>query len=147
MRETNYSEIQFLQKIYLRHKVSARVSDTDFLAGNKEYPAVVFSLNNSSFKLYVEDEYKDLQIGNPILTLCLILRELENYMYEGDYLEWCKSQTLEPESSQVRDYYMKLGNIYMEVEKILGKINSHISNFDFELNAGAAQELRKSDLK
>ncbi len=144
MRETNYSEIQFLQKIYLRYKVSVRVSDTDFLADNKEYPAVVFSLNNTSFKLYVEDEYRDLQIDNPILTLCLILRELENYMYEDDYLEWCKAQILEPANSQVSGYYMKLGSIYMEVEKILGKINSHISNFDFELNAGAAQELRKS---
>jgi hypothetical protein len=38
---------------------------------------------------------------------------------------------------------MELGRIYTSIEKILGTIDSCISDYDFELNANAAQELRK----
>lgn len=143
MEGKSYPEIQLLEAIYLKHKVSISISDIDFLGGNKDFPALVFSLGNNSFQLYVNDEYGDLQIENPLLVFCLILRELENYIHQNDYLEWCKSQLLEPANSQVRAYHMDLRNIYKDVEKIIGEINSHISSFDFELNAGAAQALRK----
>jgi hypothetical protein len=38
---------------------------------------------------------------------------------------------------------MNLGNTYTAIEKLIGKIDSQISDLDFQLNAGAAKELRK----
>ncbi len=143
MTTINYPEIKFLKKIYKEHNITLHVLNNKFLSNNKDFSAIIFSLENKSFCLYIDDEYQDLKIGNPILSLCLALRELENYEDANDYLIWCNNLMLKPENSQVRLYYMSLSNIYIEVENILGRIDSQISNFDFELNSGAAQELRK----
>lgn len=142
METTPFPEIQALKAIYTKHQVSIKVADDDFLAGHQDHPAVDVSLEGQSFRLFVDDEYQDVQINNPILTFCLILRELEHYQEEEDYLKWCTTQFLEPANQQVRAYYMQLGKVYHAVEKIIGEIDSQISNYDFGLNAGAAQALR-----
>ena len=144
METTNYPEIQALKTLFTNYKVSIKVSDIDFLAGKKNYPAVDLFLAGRPLRLYVEDEYQDLQLNNPTLAFCLVLRELENYQEEEDYLTWCSAQLLDPVNPQVRAYYMDLGNIYRTVEKILGTIDSQISDYDFGLNAGAVQELRRT---
>ena len=143
MEETHYPEIQVLKEIHQKHNVNISVSNDEFLAGNEDYPAVVFTLDEKSFKLFADDEYKDLPVDNPLLSLCVVLRELEDYEYASDYFVWCKHHAFDVANSQVREYHMNLGSIYKDVEKILGKINSQISDYDFELNAGAARELRE----
>ena len=144
MKEKDYPEIQALIEIIQKHNVRISVSDDEFLAGNEDYPAVVISLNEKSFKLFADDEYKDLRLNNTLLALCVVLRELEDYEYASDYLVWCKHHAFDEANSQVREYHMSLGSIYKDVEIILGKINSQISDYDFELNAGAARELREA---
>ncbi|MDC0257801.1 hypothetical protein OAK35_03550 [Crocinitomicaceae bacterium] len=42
-----------------------------------------------------------------------------------------------------REHHLELGAIYSAIEKQLGTINSYISDYDFELNGGAAQVLRE----
>ena len=101
-----------------------------------------FEIDRQSFEFYVDDEYKDFDIDNPVLHLCLVLRELEGYELADDYLIWCKERFIDPADSQALVNYRNLGRIYSEVEKIIGTIDSHISDLDFELNAGAAQSLR-----
>ena len=142
MEETKYQEIRALQDIFQKYKIEIRVSNNEFLAGNKNYPAVVFSLEDKSFNLFVDDDYSDLKYNNHLLTLYLVLRELDYYSDSSDYILWCKEHLLEPENKQVISYYRSLGSNYRDIEKILGKIDSQISDYDFELNAGAAQELR-----
>ena len=47
---------------------------------------------------------------------------------------------------QVIQFHKYLAEIYPEIETVLGKIDPEVSDWDFEMNAGAAQELRKLDL-
>lgn len=144
MEEFTYPEIQALHKIHQEYDIEISVSSNDFLAAKQYYPAVVLTVQNQSFRLFVEDEYKDFQKASPLLSLCLVLRELEIYHDSDSYLDWCKECMLEPSNVQVKAYYTSLEAIYKDVRLILGKIDSQISDYDFGLNAGAAQKLRAS---
>ena len=44
-----------------------------------------------------------------------------------------------------RAYHMGLGDIVKQIGKWIDPIDSFVSDFDFELNAGAAQELRRTN--
>jgi hypothetical protein len=143
MNEKKYPSIIALKDIYTKFKISILVSTTDLLCDRTNYPALELSIGKNKFSLFIDDEYEDLAINNPILTFCLLLRELEDYDYALDYLEWCKHHDFDVSNSQVREYYLSLGSIYRDIENILGEINSQVSDYDFELNAGAAQFLRK----
>ena len=144
MDKKDYPEIRALTETYKKHSIEISVSDDEFLFGNKNYPAVTFSLGEKLFRLFADDEYHDFSVNNPILSLCIILRELEDYEYADDYIVWCKQHAFDTANLQVRDYHMSLRGIFNDVEKILGKIDSQISDIDFELNAGAAQKLRET---
>lgn len=92
----------------------------------------------------VDDEYNDFAINKPALNLCLLLRELEDYQEEDDILKWCNLKGLNPGDTGVLEYYRGLTSIHTDVKNILGTIDPQISDFDFGLNAGAAQALRRS---
>ncbi len=140
--ETNCPEIKALQEIYLKHRVEIIVSKTAFLGDNKDYPSVIFTLSGKSFDLFVDDEYSDFKSNRPLLSLCVVLRELDYYSGSQDYLLWCKELNFNPGNTQVLNYYRSLGATYREVEEILEKIDPQITDWDFEMNAGPAYELR-----
>lgn len=143
---SEYPEIAALNKIYITHKVEIRFSTTDFLAGNKDYPGVEFKLGGKEFNFYADDEKGDKEFNYPLLNLCLVLRELENYAESTDYLIWSKENYFNPKNEAVLAHFRNLGTIYGEVEKIMGKIESHVSDWDFEMGSGASWELRKQGL-
>ncbi|MBL4604318.1 MAG: hypothetical protein JKY02_01210 [Flavobacteriaceae bacterium] len=143
---STYPEIEALNKIFMKYKVEIRFSTTDFLAGNKEYCAVEFTLDKKIFNFYVEDEYEDIRYNYPLLNLCLVLRELEFYAESTDYLIWCEERYFDPKNKDILAHFRNLGTIYREVEKIIGKIDSSISDWDFEMGSGASWELRKKGL-
>jgi len=140
---SKYPEIEALNKLYIKHKVEIHFSTTDFLAGSKEYRAVELSLEGKTFNFYVEDEQGDIEYNYPLLNLCLVLRELEGYDDAIDYLIWCQERYLDPKNEAVLANYRNLATIYREVEKIIGKIDSQVSDWDFEMGSGSSWELRK----
>ncbi len=142
-----YPEIKALNNIYIKHQVEIRFSTTEFLAGDKDYCAVTFKLGTKEFNFFVEDEYDDIQYDYPLLNLCLVLRELEYYIETDDYLLWCKERSLDEKNTAILSHYKNLGKVYREVEKIIGNIDSQISDWDFEMGSGASWELRKKGLK
>ena len=143
---SDYPEIKALQNIYINYNVEICFSSTDFLSENKDYRAVEFKLNSKTFNFYVEDELDDIKYNYPLLNLCLVLRELEGYVDAEDYLIWCRERYLDPKNEIILANYKDLATIYSEVEKIIGKISSFISNWDFEMGSGASWELRKKGL-
>jgi len=142
VKAKEYPEIAALAEINHKFKVAIEVINEKYLAGKDYYPAIRITLQNKSFDLFVDDEYEDLEMGNHLLSLCLVLRELEAYQDADDFLIWCKQNAFPPSNIEVQNYHRSLGAIYREVEKIIGKVDSKVSDYDFELNAGAAQALR-----
>jgi hypothetical protein len=147
MEPEKYQEITALNDLYKKYNVSISISTDECLSGDIDYPAVEFSLDRKTFNLFVDDEYSDFKYNYPLLSLCIVLRELESYKFSDDYLQWCKERFFKPEDVQVRDYYMSLALIYKDIEKILGKINSQISDSDFSLSMGAIRQLRENPNK
>lgn len=142
---SKYPEINALNQIYIKHKVEIRFSQTDLLGGTKDYRAVTFKLEERVFNFYVEDEYEDMRYNYPLLNLCLVLRELEGYSEADDYLTWSRDRYLDPKNEEVLAHFKNLAPVYSEVEKIIGKIDSQLSDWDFEMGSGASWELRKKD--
>jgi hypothetical protein len=140
-----HPEIQALEKLLNAHHISIEsVSFQPFTASQHEW--ILFRLNDLSFPLLIDDEYDDLQIPNKTLHLYLVLRELEFYDEESDLLTWTKSKGINPGNTEVMKYYRELGMIYAQIESELGKIDSYISDLDYQLNSGAIQALRNSSI-
>ncbi len=142
MKKT-YPEIEALNRIIILNKASVTCSSIDFLIDDNSYPRVQFSLGNRSFHFFVEDEYDDFRFNYPLLNLCVALRELECFLESDNYQLWCKEHGFDSENSQVRQHFDNLELICSEVENLIGKIDSKISNWDFEMSSGAAKVLRK----
>jgi hypothetical protein len=143
--EKQYPEIEALQKLADNFEIEIVIQSGQYLAGNENYPAAKFTTKDQSFELFLYDEYEDLKWNNPLLHLCLALMELENYDDAEDYLQWCTFRGLEAANEEMRSYHTGLGETYNALKNILGEIDPQVSYFDFELNAGAAQALRKGN--
>lgn len=74
--ESAYKEIKVLQDIYLKHQIQIDTSNSAFLAEHNDYPAVTLSLNGDQLSLFVNDEFSDFKLQKPLLSLCLVLCEL-----------------------------------------------------------------------
>lgn len=107
------------------------------------YPQVEFQIRNKVFKLFVDDEFDDLKLNKTPLSLCVDLREIEGVSIEGPYPNWCKALNLDASNAEVPSHYDNLQKVSKELKTQVGSFDSTISDYDFTLNAGAAQELRE----
>lgn len=142
MHVESHPEILALDALIKQHEIRFKQRIEDVLIPGKEHIAVRMQIGTHIFDLNVEDEYGDWKEENPALCLCLVMRELEAYAAAFDFLNWCHIQGYPAANGRVRRYHMDLGNLYAEIDKLLGGINSQISDWDFGLNAGAAFALR-----
>ncbi len=145
MNTEKNSNIKKLNQLIIKHNVTTKVSRQIYLTDRKEYPQVILTLDGKSFKLFVDDEYDDFKYNYPVLSFCVVLRELEDYAYCSDYLEWCTVRHIDAADTKGRDYYMGLDKIFNEIETTLGEINSFIPDMDFEFNMGEVWALRKEN--
>ena len=137
-------EIVALRVLSQRYRLLALPADRPPLGDDAAMPAVDLYFGKKRYELYVYDEYSDLSERNPLLNLCLVLMALEDYQEESDYLTWCRSYGLPPANETIRQWHMQLRSLYPELEQRLdNEVDPFISRFDWELNAGAAQELRR----
>lgn len=138
----SHPEILALDALIKHHQIRFSRKMEEGLLPGAEHIAIQMQIKTHAFDLFVEDEYQDWTEDNPALCLCLILRELEGYDSATDFLNWCHIQGYSAANDRVRTYYMDLESQYSEIAHLLGGINSHISDWDFGLNAGAAFALR-----
>ncbi len=138
----NYNEIQQLNIFSTKYQIIIKPIVGSYLVGNTSFPEVDVTISDHRFAVYVDDEYDDLKINSKLLAVCILMRTLESYDYADDYLVWCTQHGFNAANSLVKDHFQNLGDIvgWFRSNDIL--INSFISDYDFELNAGAAQSLR-----
>ena len=135
--------IKKLQEFIDNHNISIKPFNNLFLGHFKHYKQIVLTIANEQFSLFVYDEYNDLTEKNQLLNLCLLFNELETYINTEDYLEWCRELELDSKSTELRVYYMDLRLQYPKIIDLIGTFESPIANYDFHLNAGPIQSLRK----
>ncbi len=141
--DENFPEITELQVLVTTFQMSVKTITGEFLGEKEYFPKIRLTIKGRVFSFYADDEYNDLTIPNPALSVCVALRSLEDYKHAEDYLVWCTQHNFDTASTAVRNHFQHLGEVYSQVHKILGEVDSKISDYDFELNTGAAQQLRK----
>ena len=124
--------IQQLRILYLKHQFAFEIGDRpkDWLCW------VTIKAQFGDCKLLVNDECHDLDPGKPLLCLFLVLYSLEDYQETVDYLDWLKENMLES-SDELLAYYRSLDRVITEWENNVGKVDSFISSWDYEMRAGA----------
>ncbi|MBN7816762.1 hypothetical protein [Algoriphagus pacificus] len=136
MRE--YPELEKLKAFQKAHDIKIQL-----LGERDELLLVNFESNKGSCELYIQDEGEDYDESNQILCLYLVLKSLEDYKDETDFLAWSNFYGLDDFDVFWLDYYRSLDKRVYEIEFHFGKIDPFINSFDYELRAGAFQELTK----
>ena len=139
-----YPQINELIEFCKRNRVNVIQLPDNYLADNTSFPLINLTILDKDFIFFVDDEYDDLKVGSLPLSVCIALRALESYDYAEDYLIWCTQHGFEAANMQVREHFRNLGEIVSWFNNNSLKVFSFISDYDFELNAGAAQYLREN---
>lgn len=135
--------IKALSSLLKQFNISFSEVDESFCHGWK---SMSVKIENEIYLLHLDDEYQDLENEIPELTLCVILRNLEEFKDSSDYVNWCKSTGIDQDNPQTKNYFQYLSTVVPKIELIIGEIDSCISNYDFTLNAGEAQKLRQKSI-
>lgn len=135
---SQYPEIDSLTHYFRTHSIEIRRLG-DFR--HHDLIHVMFSVDGSSWNLYVDDEYKDFSEKRPLVCLYLVLFSLEMYLESKDFLDWCNQWYLDAKSPTWLEYYRDLGTMTREIEQKLGTIDSHISSYDYQLRTGVVNAL------
>ena len=96
--------------------------------------------------LPVDDEYKDADLDNQALLLQLIIFAIEEYEDCDDFLVWCTAFGLNASDSLSLVLFKRTGEIVPKIRAIIGTDFHGISDYDWQLNAGAAQALRELEV-
>ena len=89
------------------------------------------------------DEYKEATEQNQALLLHFVLDTCECYEETEDFLEWAKEAELDSTVGWVLELYRELGEKVPQIREVVGTEVRALSSWDFSLNAGAAQYLRR----
>lgn len=133
-----YPELQKLKKYQEENGIQIS------LLGEKDSLLLVkFESNKGSWDIYIQDEGGDFDKSNQILCIYLALKSLVDYIDETDFLAWTNFYGLDDFDTFWLDYYRSLDKTIYEIEFHFGKIDPCINSFDYELRAGAFQELTR----
>ncbi len=99
-----------------------------------EWLKVNLAIGLKSWILWIDNEYLAYDPKKTLLNMFLVIRSLEDYMEANDYLEWCKQNNLDAANLDWLKYFNELSNIYSEIEKESGVIDSYINSLDYQMN-------------
>ena len=117
-------------------EVVATDSSKDHMIG------VCFQALDKQWHLFIEDEFNDFHPENQLMCLFLVLKALEDYNDEPDFLAWTNYHSLNPADPFWLQYYRDFGPIYDEIATTIGPIDPMISDLDYQLGSGVMYALR-----
>lgn len=140
-----YPEVKELYDIIEEHEIKLTVLPITPAFKDAYFREVRLSTPSIEFTAPVDDELEDSNSGNPALLLQLIFYAIEEYEVCEDFLVWSTAYGLDASNPIHLDWYRRIGIITPEFRKIISTEVSGISDYDWQLNAGAAQALRELD--
>ena len=104
------------------------------------------TLKGIDYPVLIQDEYQDFKCPNTLLHLVLALREWEFLEESADYLVWCREQGYPGNREVLRRYYQDMVKVLPKIATHFkrGKIDSFVTDLDFQLDAGAVHYLRNT---
>ena len=140
MKKAAYPALAVLDGLLQSHAV--RLEPSPAYLGSPSFRAVQVHANAVVETIYVDNEYGDLDAPTQAMCLCLVLQAIDAYREAPDYLVWCRELELDPANERLRTYYLGLRTGAIPLADRLAWPRCPISDYDWSLNAGAAQALR-----
>lgn len=141
---TKYPEIESLYKLKVKHNLTLSIEKKrGSNVGSYLTIKITFLLNKISISIPTFDERDEANPENQLLMLQMILMECIEYETTSDYLVWCKKGGLNASDTKVMKMYDTIKVEVPKLREIIGNDIVIISDWDFEMNEGAAYELRK----
>jgi hypothetical protein len=140
-----YPQIAALYSIIEDKKIKMTALPTNPKMDSIYFREIEFSSQDFSVVIPLDDEYEDVEKGNQALMLQLIIYAVEEYEDCEDFLVWSTAFGLNSNDPFILDMYRDLGKTIPKIRDIIGTEINDISDYDWELNAGAAQALRELD--
>lgn len=141
--KTAYLEIKELYSVIDKSGLGFEVLPLNKELEKASFREILFRFDSSDLIIPVDDEYEDTDLNNPALLLQLVIYALEEYEDCEDFLVWSTAYGLSASNPVHLDWYRQLGEVVPKIREIIGFDISGISDFDWQLNAGAAQALRE----
>ncbi len=134
-----YPEIQRLQQHFHDHSIKI-----ERLTPNERLGMfwARLTIDNTSWDLYVDDEYSDFKKDRQVMALFLVLTSLDDYKESDDFLIWAKENFLDASETKWLEYYRSLANIYNEIEAVLGDLDPQIDYYDYSMQTELGLALR-----
>ena len=133
-----FPEIEHLKSYFKKHIIGIKKHVPTF---REDFYSVELSIDGYSWSIYIDDEYRDFSADNSLVCLFLVLNALETFQESKDYLSWCREYQINASDMSFLNYYEALGSSYQEIEIRLGKIDSGISSYDYQMRTGVVQAL------
>ncbi|MCB9195187.1 MAG: hypothetical protein H6598_03095 [Flavobacteriales bacterium] len=133
----NYPELLKLSDYFERRKIQFKIIDSTDL----NFFPVRFTINDQSWEIFIDDEYRDFDLNKPLACLYLTLLALDIYNSSDDYLCWCSQYGLNASELKWLTYFQSLETTIVEIKNVLGEVDPCISDYDYTLRTGVVQEL------
>lgn len=138
-----YPQIAALYSIIEDKKIKLTALPTNPKLDSIYFREIEFSSEDLTAVISLDDEYEDVEKGNQALMLQLIIYAVEEYENCEDFLVWSTAFGLNSKDPFILDMYRGLGKTIPKIRDSIGTDINDISDYDWELNAGAAQALRE----
>lgn len=139
----SYPEIKKLYDLIEDHSIRLTVLPKTSELLDASFQEIQMTTSSGEYKIPVDDELQDADLGNPALILHLVIYAIEEYEDCDDFLVWSTAYGLDPSVQIHLDWYKQLGVVTPKIRSIIGPEITGISDYDWQLNAGAAQALRE----
>ncbi|RNC86256.1 MAG: hypothetical protein ED556_08130 [Winogradskyella sp.] len=139
-----YPEVTALKRFIKANNCSAKVLDAPYTIHEFLTP-LQLRIGTIDVTIHVQDEYNDLSIGNPLLTIMLCLQELEEIEDSTDYLNWLNFQGIKISTEPLRSYYQNMVTIMPSIRANFtnNTITAFIPGLDYQLNSNSIYYLRE----
>ena len=107
----------------------------------ENFNTVLFKLKSQSWELLIDDEYGYLNQNKQPICFFMVLRELELYFSEDDFLSWSKQNSSNASSAKLLDYYRELNTVSNEIMKALNGFTVEVVYLDLQLLSGDFSQL------
>jgi len=101
---------------------------------------------DQEFIIPVDNEYKDVELNNPMLFLNMILEEITHFEESDSFLDWLSGVHQLSKDPETQEFYERIKKCTLDIREIVGDEIEPIPYFEIEMNTSLAQALREASI-
>lgn len=140
---STYQDVDEIYSLLEKNKIDLKVLQNSSALDSISFIEIEFNSPTLLCTIPVDDEYEDSKLEIPALLLQLIIHACDEFEDHDDIIGWSTAYGLDIAKPLTLDLYKRIAEIVPQIRQITGNDFQGISDYDWQLNAGAAQALRE----